>query len=85
MYINDSLNVQFGETDSLTTLLINTHIADRDFPGGPVANTPNAGAPGLIRGQETRFRMLQLSLHGVTKKKKKKKTHMMQLRPSTAK
>ena len=73
MYINDSLNVQFGETDSLIMLLTNTNVADRDFPGCPVANTPNAGGPGLIPGQGTRFHMLQLSLHAVTKKKQKQK------------
>ena len=35
----------------------------RDFPGGSVAetlNTPYAGGPGLIPGQETRFHMPQL-------------------------
>ena len=73
MYINDSLNVQFGETDSLIMLLTNTNVADRDFPGCPVDNTPNAGGPGLIPGQGTRFHMLQLSLHAVTKKKQKQK------------
>ena len=30
----------------------------RDFPGGPVANTPNAGGLGLIPGQGTRGHML---------------------------
>ena len=31
-----------------------------DFPGGPVAKTPNAGGPGLIPGGGTRSHMLKL-------------------------
>ena len=36
---------------------------DRDFPGGPVAETPHSqctGPPGWIPGQGTRSHMLQL-------------------------
>ena len=36
----------------------------QDFPGGPVLrlHTPNAGRRGLIPGQGTRLRMLQLEI-----------------------
>ena len=68
MYINDSLNVQFGETDSLIMLLTNTNVADRDFPGGPVANTPNAGGLALIPGQGTRCCMLRLRILHASRK-----------------
>ena len=34
-----------------------------DVPDGPVAKTPNAGGPGSIPGQGTRFHVLQLRVH----------------------
>ena len=38
----------------------------RDFSGGPVAKTPNAGALGLISGQGTRIHTLQLQpIHSI--------------------
>ena len=52
-----------------------------DFPGGPVAKSlpPNERVPGLISDQGTRYHMPQL------KKKKKKKIHVPQYRPSAGK
>ena len=39
-----------------------------DFPGGPVAKTPNAGGPGLISGRGTRLHMPQIKIaRAVTK------------------
>ena len=42
----------------------------RDFPSGPVAKTPtpNAGGWGLIPGQGTRSRMLQLKISRIMTK-----------------
>ena len=58
----------------------------RDFPGGPVAQTPcfHSRDPGLIPGQDIRFYIRQL------KKKKKiphaeRRFHVPQVRPGAAK
>ena len=54
----------------------------REFPGGPVAKTPNSNCrvPGLIFGQGTRSHMLQLRLHTCHGR-----TCVLQLRPGAAK
>ena len=71
----------------------NIHAATWDFPGGPVAKTPNAGGLGLIPGQGTRSHILQLKiLHAATnscccqinKLKKKKKGSIAKIISSRA-
>ena len=54
----------------------------RDFPGSPVAKTPNSNCRvlALILGQGTRSHMLQLRIH-----MHNQRTCVLQLRPSAAK
>ena len=61
----------------------------RDFFGGPIAKTPhsNAGDPGLIPLEGNRSYMPQLKILYASRrlKKKKKKPHVLPLRPAAAK
>ena len=60
--INMLKQFQFGPAQ-LRARIINQNQGDGDFPGGPVAKTPNAGRLGSIPGQGSRSHKLQLRVH----------------------